>query len=566
MKKKRPVESNMMGMSNALTTDAKKRRDSYRNKRTAKSAVLVCVSAVALLAAAVFIFSFMSTSVIPTLTIEAGSEMVSASDFFENNVRAFFVGNDEVDTAKPDKYDLTVRKGIILYKVTLNVCDTKAPTAKPKNIRIRQGSKQLSAIDFVKNVSDNTEVEASFVNEPDFNTLGDSNVGIILRDLGGNESRFESKLTVYPEEIEPSVSIEAGKKTLSVNDFLKAGATGCETDTVITEIDDDFYHKVGSTKIEIMYNNAVYTVEVTVEDTLAPTASVINKTTYKDVPLAAEDFIRELRDETQVSVSYIDSPDFSKTGSNVIELLLEDSGKNTSVYKAILTVIPDTEKPEITAFDRTVYLGDNIRFSEGVKATDNCDGEIDFTVDIGDFDKTTAGVYPIKFTATDKAGNVAEKTVNFTLTRKKYIEYTQEYINSNFNALYARIIGDDMTDKEKMRAIYDYIRENISYNGTSEKSDWEQEAYRGIRSKQGDSFTFYAISRKLLTMAGIENKPVERINSDSSHYWNMVYYQGEWYHFDTCPHYKDYPIDSFMLTDEEAALYSEKTGGYYTYD
>ena len=109
------------------------------------------------------------------------------------------------------------------------------------------------------------------------------------------------------------------------------------------------------------------------------------------------------------------------------------------------------------------------------------------------------------------------------------------------------------------------MRENISYTGTSGKSDWEQEAYRGLRSRSGDSFSFYSISRKLLTMAGIENTPVERINSDSSHYWNMIFIDGVRYHFDACPHYKDFPIESYMLTDKEAAEYSEKTGGYYTY-
>ncbi|MGN1117109.1 MAG: transglutaminase domain-containing protein [Acutalibacteraceae bacterium] len=560
MKNKKPA-----AVSNAFTPDLRRKRQEYRKKRKLKASILVLIASLLLFAAAVFIFGFMGTTVIRSITIEAGDDMVSASDFFEDDVRAFFVSKDEIDTSKPGEYELTVRNGILFYHVTLNIQDTVPPEAKPKQVRIRQGNGQVSAMDFVKSVSDKTEVTAEFETPPDFNKAGDSNVNVILSDLGGNTTRIESKITVFPEEVSSSVTVEAGYADLSVRDFLSQDAQEYEGDCIVTEVGEDLFHKVGSTKIEIMYCSAVYTVTVTVEDTKPPAGYIINRTTYKGVPIAAEDFVKKFYDETKVSVSYTEEPNFDEVGSKVLEIVLEDGGKNTRTYNVTLTVIADTEKPIISAEDRTVYIGDNIRFSEGVTATDNCDGELEVTVDIGDFDRETPGTYPIKFTATDKSGNTAEKTVNFTLKQKYAYSYTQEVIDSLFTSVFNEIVNEHMTDKDKMRAIYDYVRENISYNGTSEKSDWEQEAYRGLRSKQGDSFTFYAISRKLLTMAGIENKEVQRINSDSSHYWNMVLYNGEWYHFDTCPHYKDYPIDSFMLTDKEAADYSKLTGGYYTY-
>lgn len=565
MKKKKPVTARPVGMSNALTPDLRRKRQEYRKKRRFKSFLLIFISAIVLCCAAVFIISFMGSDIIHTLTIEAGDEMVQASDFFEDDVIASFISGDDIDTTKPGQYDLVVRSGILRHNVSLTVQDTVAPVAKPRHLKIRQGSEKIKPDDFVKNIQDKTDVTVTLSKTPDTNIPGDTDIIVTLTDAGNNETSYSAKLTVFPEEVSPAVSIEAGSADFSVRDFLASGAPSYEGDAILTEIPVGFLNRVGSTKLEIMYNSAVYTVTARVEDTTPPAGYIVNQSVYKGTKIPASDFVTRFYDATEVSVRYAEEPDFDTVGQQVIELILEDGGKNTKSYRATLDVKADTTKPAISAEGRTVYIGDNIRFTEGVTAKDNCDGEVPVTVDIGDFDKNTPGTYKIIFKATDKSGNTAEKSVYFKLEEKRAYRYTQEVIDSLFAPVYSRIITGNMTDTEKIKAIYTYVRENITYNGTSEKSDWEQEAYRGLRAKAGDSFTFYAISRKLLTMAGIENKEVQRVNSDSSHYWNMIYYNGQWYHFDACPHYKDFPIESYMLTDKEAADYSKKTGGYYTY-
>lgn len=566
MKNKIPAEKVPIGMSNALTPDLRKKRQEYRKQRRFKASLIIAIFAVILVTVAVLIFSLMSIGVERSLTIEAGDDMVNAEDFYKKETRAFFVNEELPDTSKPGKYDLTVRNGIIRHGVTLYIQDTQPPVAVPKHVRMKQGKKILSASSFVKNISDKTEVTAEFENPIDYNRLGDSDVTVILTDLGNNVTRYETKLTVYPEEIIPDIIVEAGHTNLSVRDFLQSGSAEYDGDCIVTEIGDDLLHKTGSSFIEIMYCSVIYTVKLTVEDTVSPAGYVVSQTTYKGKPIEAEAFISKVYDETPVTISYTEEPDFDSIGAKIVEIVLRDGAGNTRTYKATLTVKGDTGKPVIEAENRTVYIGDNIRFSEGVKAFDDCDGEVPVTVNIGEFDKETAGEYPITFSATDKSGNTAEKTVIFTLKNKFAHQYTHEVMDALFNSVYSGLeINEAMSEKEKVKKIYDYVRENISYNGTSEKSDWEQEAYRGLRSKSGDSFTFYSISRKLLTMAGIENSPVQRINSDSSHYWNMITVDGVKYHFDTCPHYKDFPIESYMLTDKEAAEYSKKTGGYYTY-
>ena len=71
----------------------------------------------------------------------------------------------------------------------------------------------------------------------------------------------------------------------------------------------------------------------------------------------------------------------------------------------------------------------------------------------------------------------------------------------------------------------------------------------------------------LLDCAGIDNMEICRDKPATPHYWNLVNCGDGWYHFDTCPHYKQYPLDAFMLTDAQVAAYSQNSvKDYYSFD
>lgn len=553
--------------SNALSADIREKRKKYKRQRKIKAGSIIAASVAVVIVIALLIVAFMKTDVKDEIIIEAGSKMVQASDFFENpeEISAQFFMYDEVDTRLPGTYNLKIRNGIIIYNVKLKVEDTVAPQGEVKAIGMKLGETLVSPDVFVINVTDETEVKVSFKNNVVFTQPGDTDVVIVLTDAGGNQTEYTTRLTIYPEALNPSLELEAGAESISVSDFLAEGTEIGENDKILTEEADINLKKVGKTNLQLLFGNTVYTVTLKIKDTKKPTAYIINKETYQGKEIPASDFVRTVYDETQVEISYKKEPDFKKTGSQTITIILIDEGGNESEYKATLYVNKDTSAPVITAYDRTVYIGDNIRFTQDVTVKDNNDDDIEIRVDTDGFDKTKPGRYPVTFSAKDSSGNKAKKTVYFTLKEKVSEKVSQGVIDSAFVKLYDRIIDDDMTQTEKCRAIYDYIRKNIAYTGTSDKTDSEQEAYRGINTKGGDSFTYYSVARKLLTMADIDNKGLERANSDTSHYWNLVEIDGIWYHFDTCPHYKDYPLDSFLLTDEEVKEYSEKTNGYYDY-
>lgn len=147
---------------------------------------------------------------------------------------------------------------------------------------------------------------------------------------------------------------------------------------------------------------------------------------------------------------------------------------------------------------------------------------------------------------------------------------TQEELDEQVQKALSGIITDDMTKLEQAKAVWDFTKNGIRYTGDSNKSDWKSGAYEGLTTRKGDCFTYYAVSRALLTALEIDNLEVRRVGGISSHYWNLVNCGDGWYHFDATPRSSQLPaFVSFMFTDQEAADYTVAVGGgreYYAFD
>ena len=164
--------------------------------------------------------------------------------------------------------------------------------------------------------------------------------------------------------------------------------------------------------------------------------------------------------------------------------------------------------------------------------------------------------------ATDAAGNTATKTVTFTVRA-----VNMDSINAIADGVLAQILRDGMTERERLWAIYDWSVKNLRYVAYPDKSDPVAAAYYGFRNGRGDCFVYYAVTRFLLTRAGIENLEIHRDNPEKPHFWNLVKFEGNWYHLDTCPHYAAHPLTCFLLTDAEVKAYSENhVAEYYSFD
>lgn len=145
--------------------------------------------------------------------------------------------------------------------------------------------------------------------------------------------------------------------------------------------------------------------------------------------------------------------------------------------------------------------------------------------------------------------------------------FTDEELDGLAADVLDEIVWDGMTRLEQARAVFDYVHDHIIYTGHSDKSDWKTGAYTGLTTGKGDCFTYYAVSRALLTALGIDNLAVERVGGETRHFWNLVNCGG-WYHFDACPRSSKLPpFLSFMFTDRQAADFTAEAGrNYYDFD
>lgn len=372
--------------------------------------------------------------------------------------------------------------------------------------------------------------------------------------------------TLYLSKLHSSVTVEAGTSTLQVSQFIKKeGNSG----TFITDISALDLEKPGNYTVEIQVGKKIYSSSLHVVDTIAPVADPVHHEIWQNDELSAEQFVADIVDVTEVTVTYKEEPDFSKAGFQEVTVVLEDTSGNTTEVTSSLSIIVDSEPPIIEgAVDQVVYVGDRVAYRKDVTVTDNRDEEVELVVDSSSVNINKPGSYEIIYTATDSSGNTATEVVIFTVREKPKDFMTEEEVYAQADKVLAEILNDGMTEPDKAWVIWKWVKRHMSYTGTSEKGDWVQGAATGFNKGSGDCFIYYSLSRALLTRAGFENMCVERIESATPprHYWNLVKVDGDWYHFDTNPYRIGYPYVPFLRTDAEVEEYSTRCKDFYTFD
>ncbi len=241
---------------------------------------------------------------------------------------------------------------------------------------------------------------------------------------------------------------------------------------------------------------------------------------------------------------------------------------------------PDTTPPRLLGVkDITVVIGETVSYREGVSAVDDVDGTVPFQVDAGAVDLAAPGVYEVVYSARDAAGNQGRATVTVTVEEPPAVSQdiqesdkptpsgggtalsspvTEEEVNRLADQILGRILRDGMSQREKARAIFNYVNQHIRYVGSSDKSNWIVGAHTGFTRQRGDCYNYFACSKALLTRAGIPNIDLERVGGASHHYWQLVNTGDGWYHFDACPHPKEFPLQTFMLTEAQVPEYTDR--------
>lgn len=252
-----------------------------------------------------------------------------------------------------------------------------------------------------------------------------------------------------------------------------------------------------------------------------------------------------------------------------------DRGDVVPVRSTLKVNAADTVAPVISgASDKMVYTEDTVSYREGVTVTDNTDPDVQLKVDASKVNLTVPGVYPLTYSATDSRGNTASVTVSITVvvsdTTQKLPEdvCTRQEFDALCRDILDGIITEEMTEREKAEAIFNRVN-SIIYVNTEDCLNWMSDAYIGLTTGRGDCVNYAAASKALLTLAGIPNYDLQRYGGTSDHFWQIVYVDDGWYHFDACPTSRAYPLRCFLLTEDEVAEYSAirtDKPNFYVYD
>ncbi len=279
----------------------------------------------------------------------------------------------------------------------------------------------------------------------------------------------------------------------------------------------------------------------------------------------AEEFFEDL--PAGYSARYAENYVFNEFKPYPIEVILKSPLGGESRHKVTLTLVKDTTPPTLEGLsDFVAYInGDGIAYMENVVARDNCAGEVTVDVDSSKVNLKQQGVYPVTYTATDAVGNASVFNMTVTVLQK---EITREMLFATLEPIAQRIIQNGMSKEEQLRAVYDYVRNNVAYTSIADKSSWISAAYEGLTTGQGDCYTYFALSKAFFEYMGVENVDLKRAQEAEitaggvRHFWNMVNLgTGEnpkWYHFDACL-IKELPDPwGFLMTDMQLSKYAQQ--------
>ena len=484
------------------------------------------------------------------ITVEAGS-IITPEDFDTHRGKEVYFadGSKEIVTSETGTFEVVVNADGFKRTCKYNVVDTIPPQVELKELSVSVGS-MVVADDFIVEIKDAGQTEAFLDETIQTNQTGNQEIRITVKDDSDNVSILFTTLHVVPVDLVNHYTWEAGKSRPLPQDFLTAKGE-CE------------YHGAGLSFVNfavpgvypvyLLADNNAVKVSLEIVDTAAPQISVYDEyTAYLSHPIEPSKLVSEAIDETQITYEFETEPDWENDSIEgfPVTIVATDLGNNVTKQTSTLKLIKDEEPPYIIgAGNISIVLGETVSYRNGVSAYDNCDGEIEFSVDNKQVDLSVIGTYHVIYSATDSSGNTVTQDVRLTVMPERAEGVTLDMLNVECDRILGEILTPGMTQYEQAEAIFNWIRGHVYFISDSQKDDWILSAYDAIKYGKGDCYNFASISKALLTRAGIPNIDIKRNSTLSKHFWNLVDTGEGWYHFDTTPRQDKKLI--FMMSESE---------------
>lgn len=276
-------------------------------------------------------------------------------------------------------------------------------------------------------------------------------------------------LLLLPGNIVSELKVEAGRESISANEFRREDkGIDAEFASELTAVD---LNTPGSYPVQVRYKNKTYDCTILVQDTTAPVGTVRNVSVYTGQSLKPEDFVSDILDMTEVTVSWQPEPDLTTEAQTLMTITLTDAAGNSTDYEAVLSVFVDNGEPQLTGIQPIfTYMGIAPDYHKGVGVMDDRDVDLDIQVDTSKVDLSTVGTYDITYSVTDSAGNTTTVPSTVTVTDDKTPPTIQGvhdislYLGSAVSYRSGVIVTDDKDESPKLEV--DSSKVDLSNPGT----------------------------------------------------------------------------------------------------
>lgn len=155
----------------------------------------------------IYLFNIFSVNKLNEIVnAEAGGEVPGVSDFIKDNKHKgiYITDIDSINLDIPEIHEIKIQIKRKVYTSKLEVIDTTPPKAKVVNHEIWPEDKK-EAKDFVTDIDDVTDVEVYFKEDPNYTTVGEQKIIIILEDTSGNKVELLSSLIIKADTEPPKI-------------------------------------------------------------------------------------------------------------------------------------------------------------------------------------------------------------------------------------------------------------------------------------------------------------------------------------------------------------------------
>lgn len=435
------------------------------------------------------------------------------------------------------------------------------PTVSTKRIAVAYGEEVVPEM-FIQSVDSIYEVSYCFEQAPDLNRYGTQEVIILVTDAMGNSAAVREHLVII--NLKEKLELNLGALLPEAEDFLIEAGSEISFVTDVSKIDTSI---PASYSVFFMVDGIYAQSVLSIDDYEAPNVITRNVEAWLNHPQAVEKFIELAEDNsTEVELSYQMEPDWSIAGEQTVYITASDKKGNTAEYSAVLTLLQDTVPPVVSAGNLDVTVGSVVSYRKAVNSYDNASPaeELTLEVDNSKVILNKVGSYEVTYTVTDFAGNSTSVVAMVNVVEEVPLWNDEELLLKKAQEVLDGILQEDMSDYEKAEAVFDWVNQSIRFINFSEKDNYARGAYEGLVLQEGDCFVYAATSKYLLDVAGIQNLDIKKSSTNPVHYWNLVYMEDGWYHFDACPNKEGVRI--FLFTDAQLKDFSASRGNSHTYD